>query len=79
MSRYQIQKGPAKLLDNFRGDRIWGDTYSIYKDGLHAYEVTISTLGEWCNCPGFEHHSKCKHMGMVYKMLTEDDENEKKD
>jgi hypothetical protein len=71
MTKYSVSKGNSKLLDEFRGDRIYGDVYIISKDTLPAYEVTISTLGDFCNCQGYVHHSKCKHLDMVYKYREE--------
>jgi hypothetical protein len=65
MTKYSVQKGNSKLLDDYRGDRIYGDVYIILKDGAPHYEVVVSTLGEWCNCKGFEHHGKCKHIKMA--------------
>lgn len=65
MTKYTVQKGHTKVLDEYRGDRIYGDVYIINKDGIAAYEVTVSNLGIWCNCPGGTHHGKCKHTKMV--------------
>lgn len=71
MTKYSVQKGNPKLLDEFRGDRIVGDVYVITKDGIPTYEVTMSTLGEWCNCKGFTSHGKCKHIRMVFDYREE--------
>jgi hypothetical protein len=63
--KYSVSKANSRLLDEFRGDRIMGDVYIISKNGLPAYEVTISTLGEECNCQGFVHHGRCKHISLA--------------
>jgi hypothetical protein len=71
MSTYSIEKGRTKLLDDFRGDRIYGEAYTIMKDYKPTYEVTISTLGDWCDCPAGKHSGDCKHLRMVYEYLEE--------
>jgi hypothetical protein len=67
MPAYSVKANGKKLLDEFRGDRIFGDCFVILKGDAEAYEVINSTLGDWCNCPGFVHHGKCKHLAMVYE------------
>jgi hypothetical protein len=71
MAKYSVMKGNPRLLDEYEGDRIYGDTYIINKDGAPTYEVTLSTLGDFCNCPGSVHHGKCKHLQMAYDYRTE--------
>jgi hypothetical protein len=71
MVEYSVGKTNSRLLDEFRGDRIIGDVYIIKKNRLPVYEVTISTLGEWCNCQGFKRHSKCKHIQMAFDYREE--------
>jgi hypothetical protein len=65
---YKIEFSGQRVLDDYRGDRIYGDVYIVSKftdDKNDAnYEVTISTLGETCTCPG-RSHSMCKHRQMV--------------
>jgi hypothetical protein len=71
MTKYSVQKGNSKLLDEFRGDRIYGDVYVITKDGAPHYEVVVATLGEWCNCKGFVNHGNCKHIKMAQDYRAE--------
>ena len=66
MTTYSVKPNGSKLLDEYRGDRIFGNCFVILKDDKEAYEVVTSTLGDWCNCPGAQHHGKCKHLSMVY-------------
>ena len=78
---YTIKPQGQKLLDNFRGDRIYGDLYIVVKEDqggntLGLYEVTISGIGDWCNCPGFQRWSKCKHMQMVFDFIKEEESHE---
>ena len=72
MPVYTVSKGGRLLLDDFRGDRLYGEVYNVKKDGKPAYEVVSSTLGSWCNCPGFTNHSRCKHMAMVYDFMQKE-------
>jgi hypothetical protein len=65
MSTYEVKSNGRKLLDEFRGDRIYGDCFVILKDGKEKYEVILSTIGDICNCPGGIHHGNCKHIGMA--------------
>ena len=67
MTKYAVKANGKKLLDEFRGDRVFGDCFVILKDDVEVYEVVTSTLGDFCNCPGFIHHSKCKHITLVYE------------
>lgn len=71
MTKYSVQKGNSKLLDDYRGDRIYGSVYIITKDGVPTYEIVTSTIGEWCDCPGFRNHGKCKHLNMALKYREE--------
>lgn len=71
MTVYKVRKNRVALLDEFRGDRITGDVYTIFKDGEPSYEVTVSTLGDWCNCPAGRNHGRCKHTSMVYEYRAE--------
>jgi hypothetical protein len=64
---YQVKRNGHKLLDEYRGDRVYGDCYCILKDGKETYEVVLSTIGDSCNCPGFTNHGKCKHLNMPYE------------
>jgi hypothetical protein len=67
MTTYDVKPNGSKLLDNFRGDRIYGDCFVIVKNGKETYEVITSTLGDWCNCPAGQHEKNCKHLLMVYE------------
>jgi hypothetical protein len=71
MTKYSVSKGNAKLLDDFRGDRIYGDMYIISKNTVPTYEVIISQLGDFCNCKGYINRGQCKHLNMVYKYREE--------
>jgi hypothetical protein len=64
---YGIKPAGTQLLDEYRGDRIYGDCFIITKNGKDAYEVTTSTLGDFCNCPAGRHGKDCKHLKMVYE------------
>lgn len=68
-TQYSVKSNGSKLLDDFRGDRIYGKCHIILKNGREAYEVVTSTLGDFCNCPAGTHHGHCKHIAMVYKHL----------
>lgn len=74
MSTYTIRKNGAKLLDEYRGDRIYGDCFVILKDDVETYEVVTSTIVDYCNCPGFVNHGKCKHIAMVLEYRKHADE-----
>jgi predicted RNA-binding Zn-ribbon protein involved in translation (DUF1610 family) len=54
-------------------DRVSGNIYRVIKTPQFGdpseYEVTMSTLGNWCNCLGGQNHGKCKHFGMVLRYL----------
>ena len=67
MAEYEVKPNGKKLLDEYRGDRVFGDCYVILKDGKESYEVVISTIVDSCNCPGFTHHGHCKHIDMTYE------------
>ena len=62
---YTIKENGQKLLDDYRGDKIYGVCFIIMKNGEEVYEVMMSTVGDVCNCPGYTNHSKCKHIKMV--------------
>ena len=64
---YSIKPNGRKLLDQYRGDRTYGDCFVILKNDVETYEVVISTIADYCNCPGFVNHGKCKHIAMVYE------------
>ena len=66
LAEYKVKPNGTKLLDDFRGDRIYGNCYIIIKAGVEIYEVITSTLGDWCNCPAGQHEKNCKHLLMVY-------------
>jgi hypothetical protein len=70
---YDIVPAGKRVLDEFRGDRVTGDIYRVIKTPQFGdpseYEVTLSTLGNWCNCLGGQNHGKCKHFGMVLRYL----------
>jgi hypothetical protein len=68
---YAVKPNGKRLLDDFRGDRIYGDRYIIIKDGEDRYEVMFSTFGEVCDCLGFMHVGKCKHVQMVFDYLAQ--------
>jgi hypothetical protein len=67
---YSIEFVGHRILDDFRGDRITGEVYTVAKyvlDNNEAnYEVIISTFGEECNCPA-RSHKTCKHRKMVWE------------
>jgi hypothetical protein len=63
---YEVKSNGHKLLDEYRGDRVYGDCYVILKDGVEKYEVVLSELGNFCNCKAGEHGKDCKHLKMVY-------------
>ena len=65
-SVYRIERKGRKVIDDYRGDRIYGDTYTVLKDGRPAYEVVTSTLADWCDCPAGRRWGKCKHLQMAY-------------
>lgn len=71
VTEYEVKPNGSKLLDEYRGDRVYGTCYVIIKNGREAYEVVTSTLGDFCNCPGFTNHGKCKHIAMVYEHLED--------
>lgn len=67
---YSVHYQKQKLLDQFRGDRIYGDEYAVIKyDDLGAetgvYHVVMSTLGDMCDCPASQRPT-CRHREMVY-------------
>jgi hypothetical protein len=67
---YSIHYQRQKLLDQFRGDRIFGDEYAVIKyDQLGVeggiYHVVCSTLGDMCDCPAGQRET-CRHREMVY-------------
>jgi hypothetical protein len=66
---YVVKPNGKKLLDEYRGDRTFGDCFIILKNGLEKYEVVVSTLGDQCNCLGWINHGKCKHIQMVYEQV----------
>jgi hypothetical protein len=63
---YDVKPNGTKLLDEFRGDRIYGNCFVIIKNGREEYEVITSTLGDMCNCLAGQHGKNCKHLQMVY-------------
>jgi hypothetical protein len=62
---YTVKKNGTKLLDDNRGDKIYGACYIILKNGEEVHEVMLSTMGDVCNCLGHTNHDKCKHIKMV--------------
>ncbi len=70
-TQYTVKPAGRKLVDDFRGDRIFGEVYTIVKDDVDTYSVTCSTIGAWCDCPGGR-RGKCKHLEMVYEYLTDE-------
>jgi hypothetical protein len=64
---YTVKPNGKKLLDEYRGDRIYGDCYIILKNGKETYEVVLSTIADFCNCPAGQHEKHCKHIDMAYK------------
>jgi hypothetical protein len=54
---YTVAHTGQRLLDDYRGDRIYSDVYQVIKydktllseEGF--YTIISSTLGEWCDCP----------------------------
>lgn len=74
-AEYAVKFNGFRVVDDFRGDRILGDCYVVVKftpsnNDLTEYEVTFSTLGEECSCPGGR-HPNCKHRDMVRKYREE--------
>jgi hypothetical protein len=70
---YSVKPNGTKLLDEYRGDRIYGDCFVILKNGKETYEVILSTLGDICNCKAGQHGHNCKHvrMALEYKLPVE--------
>jgi hypothetical protein len=62
---YGVKANGKKLLDEYRGDRTYGDCFIILKDGKETYEVILSTIGDICNCKAGEHGHDCKHVRMA--------------
>jgi hypothetical protein len=67
---YTIHSKGKRALDDFRGDRIYGDVYAVLKYDPHGveygvYNVTCSMLGDWCECKAMMNRS-CRHRDMVY-------------
>jgi hypothetical protein len=71
MSTYSVKANGLNLLYNFLGECIYGEKFTILKDNKPTYEVTTSTLGDWCNCPAGRHRGDCKHLQMVDKYIEE--------
>lgn len=75
-AEYAVKFVRKTVVDDFRGDRILGDLYCVTKfipstSQITEYEVTLSTIGDWCTCPGGRRY-KCKHLGMVREKLGTD-------
>jgi hypothetical protein len=67
---YSVHEQGKKLLDEYRGDRIYGNVFGVTKfDKLGAEEivhfVTQSTFGDECTCKA-AHRADCRHRQMVY-------------
>jgi hypothetical protein len=71
---YSVRHAGRKVLDEYRGDRIYGDVYWVAKNGVDCYEVIISMFGPDCNCPaGIHGNQKCKHIAMVLEYIEKHD------
>jgi hypothetical protein len=67
---YSIHYQKQTLIDQYRGDRVYGDEYAVIKYdslGIEAdiYHVVCSTLGDMCTCPASQRPT-CRHREMVY-------------
>lgn len=62
---YSVKANGKKLLDEYRGDRIYGDCFIILKNDKETYEVVLSTIGDICNCLAGQHGHNCKHLTMA--------------
>lgn len=74
-AEYTVQPAGTRVLDDYRGDRVLGDVYKVTKftpsnNDITEYQVTISTFGVECNCPGGR-HPNCKHRDMVRRYREE--------
>jgi hypothetical protein len=74
---YTVAHKGKKLVDEFRGDRVYGDSYLVVKVNkilrteTGFYNVTTSTIGDWCDCPaGSRHPGPCRHQQMVSLFKT---------
>jgi len=78
---YSVVPAGHRVVDDFRGDRITATVWRVIKTPIFGdpteYEVVLSTIADYCNCPGGLHHGKCKHLAMVYGYIAEPHEEEK--